>query len=216
MNLACTRENIEHLCRQLQTPLSEERFFAAAEGLEAYLGLIVKWNRVMNLVGPDTWEGVLTTLVADSFYLVDFIESLALPAEPEGWDLGAGAGLPGVPLRLFWQRGHYTLVEAREKRALFLRTVLSTCFLADTGVFQGRAEKFMQTRPPADVVISRAFLPWEKVLSLVEPHITHGGIAVFLTLTPAPEAAPHNWKLYAQREYQLAGSQRYFWAFQKV
>ena len=45
---------------------------------------------------------------------------MPLPESPETWDLGAGAGIPGIPLRLVWDSGTFTLVEVREKRVLFL------------------------------------------------------------------------------------------------
>ena len=208
-----TRDRVRAVCLASGTPFPESRFTdQALAGLEGYLALLEKWNRVMNLVGPSCWEDMLRILVADSFHLACFLESLSWRDTPECWDLGAGAGLPGIPLRLFWEQGIYTLVEPREKRALFLRTALAACPLPGVRVFQGRAEAFMPGRPPADLVVSRAFLPWEKVLALIAPHMAPSGRAVFLTLAPAPEALPAPWAVTAQTRYVIAGGDRYFWA----
>lgn len=94
--------------------------------LAGYLGLLIQWNRVMNLVGTRAAEDTFFTLVVDSLHLGRFLrEDVEYSAAPCCWDLGSGAGLPGLPLRMIWQEGDYWMVEAREKRALFLSTVLA-------------------------------------------------------------------------------------------
>ena len=102
--------------------LTEETF----PPLAGYLGLLIQWNRVMNLVGTRAAEDTFFTLVVDSLHLGRFLrEDVEYSAAPCCWDLGSGAGLPGLPLRMIWQEGDYWMVEAREKRALFLSTVLA-------------------------------------------------------------------------------------------
>ena len=108
--------------------------------LAGYLGLLMQWNKVMNLVGTRTAEDTFFTLVVDSLHLGRFLrEDVKCSAAPCCWDLGSGAGLPGNPLRMIWQEGDYWMVEAREKRALFLSTVLAQYPLPGTHVFRGRA-----------------------------------------------------------------------------
>ena len=186
---------------------------AALHGLGTYLALLMKWNKAMNLVGTRSWEETLDTLVADSFHLAAFLPQTGLPPSPETFDLGSGAGLPGIPLRLVWQDGRYTLVEAREKRALFMRTALASVPLGQTEVFAGRAEHFFAQAAPADCIISRAFMPWRDMLTFIENALTPGGRVLFLTLTPAPDTVPAPWRLVAQTRYNVAGTTRYFWCF---
>ena len=188
---------------------------SAVQDLTNYLGLLLKWNKVMNLVGPYSWQEILDILLVDSFYLASFLNTLPIGDDVQTWDLGAGAGLPGIPLRSVWKKGSYTLVDAREKRTLFLRTVLAACTMPNTFVFQGRAELFMQNKPPADLIVSRAFLPWEQVLALVEKHVKPMGFAVFLTLTTAPTELPIGWALAKETSYTTIQGQRFLWAIQK-
>jgi 16S rRNA (guanine527-N7)-methyltransferase len=202
-------EEVRSWCAQKGFKLSSY----AAEGLALYLSLLCRWNRAINLVGPSTPEAVLDLLVADSLHLAGFLEDLPLAQAPETWDLGAGAGLPGIPLRLLWQKGLYTLIEARDKRAAFLQTVLASCPLPGVRVHRGRAESFLAGGSLADLVLSRAFMPWKQVLAMVFGHIAPGGCCVFLALEPAP-APPEGWTLLAQRAYPAgAGATRHFWAF---
>ncbi|MDR2162068.1 MAG: 16S rRNA (guanine(527)-N(7))-methyltransferase RsmG [Desulfovibrio sp.] len=181
-------------------------------GLARYLALLSRWSRVMNLVGPEEPEVILRTLIADSLHLAGFLRELPLRDDPQTWDLGAGAGLPGIPLRQIWQKGTYTLVESREKRAAFLRTFLVACPLPGVTVFRGRAEDFIAGHPPADLVISRAFLPWRQVLDLVAGRVSPGGCCLFLASGPAP-APPDGWSLLAQCPYPAGEGVRHFWAF---
>ncbi|WP_035065467.1 16S rRNA (guanine(527)-N(7))-methyltransferase RsmG [Nitratidesulfovibrio termitidis] len=175
----------------------------ALAALAGYLELLMKWNRVMNLVGTHTWQATFRTLIVDSLHLARFLRALPLPETPETWDLGAGAGLPGIPLRAIWQAGSYHLVDAREKRTLFLSNVLARHPLPGTVVFRGRVQEFMPTRPKADCVVSRAFLPWPEVLELVRGHVAPGGMVVFLANEGAPASLSPGWKAAARAEYEV-------------
>ncbi|MCR5563648.1 MAG: class I SAM-dependent methyltransferase, partial [Desulfovibrio sp.] len=157
-------------------------------------------------------------LVADSFHLARFFEALPLPVAPDGRldaaDLGAGAGLPGIPLRLVWQKGCYTMVEAREKRALFISSVLARLSLPRTDVYRGRVEDFFAARGEAlGLIVSRAFMPWRELLTLAAPHLGDGGVIVVLASQAPPKAAPEGWLQTGAREYTACGRQRWFWAF---
>lgn len=200
-------EILSHRLASLGFPLPS----AAVHGLAVYLGQLMKWNRAMNLVGTRTWEETLDTLVVDSLHLADFLATCALPPAPVTWDLGAGAGLPGIPLRLLWHEGTYILVEAREKRALFMRTALAGINLAGTDVYHGRAEDFFSRAGKADLILSRAFMPWRDMLAFISEPLSPAGRVVFLTRTPAPEDLPEPWILQNSGTYAVNGKKRFFW-----
>ena len=211
---AISPQRVQEVCAAAGCVLPEE----VCPHVQEYLELLMRWNKVMNLVGARSWRDALENLLMDSFHLARFLEKLPLPAEPSSWDLGAGAGLPGIPLRMVWTRGQYTLVEAREKRALFLSTVTARLGLARTDVFRGRAEAFFAMADrPADMVVSRAFLPWREVLTLIAPAVAGDALAVFLTLEPLPAAAdmPEGWCAVAEEAYRVDGDTRFFWALRR-
>lgn len=199
-----------------------------ADKLAVYLGLLMQWNGVMNLVGTHSWAETLDRLVFDSLELARFLSNDALPEAtsktrsddtpfPRIWDLGAGAGLPGIPLRIVWPHGQYWLVESREKRALFLSTVLTRISLPATCVFRGRAETFMTGRE-ADCIISRAFMPWPAVLRLVRPYLASGGQVILLTRDSVEAGEIHTaspdtgWRIRASTCYQVGTDTRHLYA----
>lgn len=206
-------ESLKGFCEQASCSVPEEAF----KPLLSYLLLLLQWNKKMNLVGASTWQTLFTDLIMDSFYLAQFLDTLSIADNAEICDLGSGAGLPGIPLRMIWHRGNYSLVEVREKRALFLSFVLSRLELPRTSVFRGRAEDFLMQKQSVDLVISRAFLPWKKVLQYVEGHLPTGAVTIFLTHTPAPTPTeiPSGWKNLSEYAYPSGKQIRYFWALSR-
>ena len=210
-----TAQDVLDAASALGRPVTEEQ----AERLAIYLGQLVVWNRKMNLVGKADWGAVFNTLAVDSLHLADFLESCDL-SDPVSLDLGAGAGLPGIPLRCLWDAGDYWLVEVREKRTLFMRSVLGRMGLARTQVHRGRAEESLAhlekqgVRTPADLVLSRAFMPWRELLPFVRPLLTDGGTLVVLSNEQPPEAdaLPDGWLLARSMSYAAADFTRFFWA----
>lgn len=191
-------------------------------GLAAYAAALMRWNKRMNLVGARTWREAARDLLADSLELAVFLRTLQkeglMPAAPVVWDLGAGAGLPGIPLRLVWSDGDYHLVEARQKRSIFLADMCARLELPRTFVHGERAETFFAAHEgQGQVVVSRAFMPWKALLPFVEPHLARPALAVFLANEPAPEDVPAPWRVVAVRDYaapQAASGRRWFWAMQ--
>jgi 16S rRNA (guanine527-N7)-methyltransferase len=185
-----------------------------------FLELLASWSRSMNLVGKKNWPEILTDLMLDSWFLAQFLETLDLPETCLSFDLGAGAGLPGIPLRLFWGRGSYVMVELRAKRATFLRYALAKLASGLQGpstVFEGRAEDILSKEAP-DLALSRAFKPWDQVLALVAPWLKPDGRVVFMASDPPP-APPEGWRLLASEPYPAPAAKaktRYFWAFAPV
>ena len=198
-------EDIHRICLDLGFEVEDD----AADRLARYVGLLAKWNRAVNLVGPEHWRDIFTDLVADSLHLHRFLAGLDHAAEPLCLDLGAGAGLPGIPLRILWPEGNYHLIEPRRKRALFMRTVLGELKLPGTFVFHGRAED--ADFVGADLILSRAFLPWPRLLPFARPMLSLAGRVVVLASEPAPEPAPEGWELLDCADYPAGKETRYFW-----
>lgn len=217
-----TPEALAALVRQAGLPVPEP----ALAPLGQYLTMLCRWNAAMNLVGVRNWREALVDLAGDSFYLARFLDGLPLPAAPLCWDLGAGAGLPGIPLRMVFRRGSYWLVEVREKRALFLSQAVAALELPQTQVYRGRAQDFFEQQSRrADLILSRAFMPWQELLPLLEPQLAPDGLVIILARQEAP-ALPPGWERLACEAYEVrrlarsAGAaapvRRWFWAVRRT
>lgn len=182
--------------------------------LAVYLGLLVKWNSRMNLVGPATWPEILETLIQDSWRLADLLQAID-PQPAETLDLGAGAGLPGIPLRIFWTAGDYWLVEPRQKRALFMEQAAAHMRLPRTRVLCARMEALPQARRQAGLIVSRAFMPWKKLLAEVRGYLAPGGRVLVMSNEATGETV-EGFALDVEKDYAVAGKTRWFRLFRLV
>lgn len=173
-----------------------------AQGLARYLELLSLWNRRMNLVGAKDWPAMLA-LVQDSWHLADLLRDWGGPVDLT-LDLGAGAGLPGIPLRLAWDAGRYVLVEPRLKRAVFLRQAVAQLELPRTEVAACRLEDLPPALCRADLVMARAFLPPPALLEAAPRVLRPGGALVLMTRDLPP--LPAGYALVAQQRYTARGA----------
>lgn len=115
-----------------------------------YLALIEKWNKTYNLTRVSDPMLALHTHLIDSLAVAPH-----LPGERIA-DIGAGAGLPGIPLAIFFPQRHFTLVDAVAKKTRFMTHVKLTLGLSNVSVLNVRAERY-QPEASFDTVVSRAF-----------------------------------------------------------
>ena len=92
-------------------------------------------------------------------------------------DLGSGAGLPGLPIKLAFPELHVTLIESQNKKATFLKEVIRALRLEGIEVYSGRAEHWGKQ---ADVVTLRAVEKLESVLPVAASLTAPGGRLCFL------------------------------------
>ncbi|MCR4666460.1 MAG: 16S rRNA (guanine(527)-N(7))-methyltransferase RsmG [Desulfovibrio sp.] len=177
--------------------------------LASHLDLLLKWNRAMNLTGLKSLEEIVRDLVLDSFHLAAFLKTLPLPQNPCTYDLGAGSGFPGIPLRTLWQDGTYHLVERGAKRAIFLRTVLASISLPKTHVQEESVELIIRKAAgSADLLVAKAFMPWKKLLEMAGPLLADNGHIVLMLAEDIEEQIPRPFKPFATHSYSVRGKKR--------
>ncbi|MGQ0697183.1 MAG: 16S rRNA (guanine(527)-N(7))-methyltransferase RsmG [Panacagrimonas sp.] len=141
-----------------------------SEPLLAYLAELVKWNAAYNL-----------TAVRDPVEMVTrhLLDSLAvLSAHCEGTsrliDVGAGAGLPGIPLALACPHWHVAVLDSNGKKARFLRHAVRVLGLANVEVIESRADRHVPAQT-FDAVITRAFASLAEMVRCTDHLVAEGG-----------------------------------------
>jgi 16S rRNA (guanine527-N7)-methyltransferase len=128
--------------------------------LERFLREIQSWGDRINLVGS-TARTELEVHVRDALAAGPHLQEASTLV-----DLGSGAGFPGVPLAIARPGVRVTLVEAREKKAHFLRHVVRLLDLA----VEVRCERFERGAPGCfDVVCMRGVGPAGRTLPAAAP-----------------------------------------------
>jgi 16S rRNA (guanine527-N7)-methyltransferase len=149
---------------------------AQLEQFETYYRELVDWNKRVNLTHITDYEEV---------QLKHFLDSLTVTLVwPLGnavlslIDVGTGAGIPGIPLKIVFPNIKLVLLEAVAKKAAFLRHITQKLGLDGVEIVVGRAEEVAheaQYREKFDLVLSRAVAPLPTVVELVLPLCALGG-----------------------------------------
>jgi 16S rRNA (guanine527-N7)-methyltransferase len=154
-----------------------------------YLDLLLRWNRTHDLTAFRTEAEVVGGLFRDSLLFLRALGDLAGDA-PRVVDIGAGAGIPGLPLRLVLPSLRLTLVEARRKRVSFLRAVQRELALVDVEVREGRSDAVLSEHPELagryDVALGRGIAAGE-LLEAALPYLRPGGLLAAGGPPEAPE-----------------------------
>ena len=144
--------------------------------LETYEALLRKWQRSINLVGPETLPDLWPRHFVDSLQLLK-----AVPGARRFVDLGSGAGFPGLVIAIALKRtdgADVVLVESNGKKAAFLRATIQAT-AAPARVACERLEKVLPTLVVPDVVTARALAPLDKLLEWTSPLLKSGAIGLF-------------------------------------
>ena len=137
--------------------------------LELYAKELIRWQRTINLVGPETLDQIWRRHILDSAQLVGFIPGDARRI----MDMGSGAGFPGMVLALLLRDVEdleVFLVEANVRKSAFLRHILAVTGVRAT-ICNQRLE--LLNLEPMDIITSRALAPVSDLLTYAAP-LTHG------------------------------------------
>jgi 16S rRNA (guanine527-N7)-methyltransferase len=135
-----------------------------------HLELLMRWNQHMNLTAVRTPEEMVARHFGESLFAAR--ELLSRQARQDVFDLGSGAGFPGLPMKYWAPELELTLIESHGKKAIFLREVGRAHGLTGFTVLNARAESLSQT---ASLVTMRAVERFEHALAAASKLVAPGG-----------------------------------------
>lgn len=157
----------------------------AAARFDLYRELLVEWNGRMNLTAVRDPVEIERRLFLDALAMVPVLDNVLLAydgdALPTLIDIGAGAGFPGLALKIARPKLHVTLVDATAKKVAFLTAVIAALELDDVRALHGRAEDLGRDasyRERFQVATARAVAPLPVLLEYVAPFLRVGGVAL--------------------------------------
>lgn len=192
----------------LDFPLTQEQLGR----LTLYCAELGKWMRRINLVARDTSTEQLVELhFLDSLVLAPM---LANHPATHLLDIGSGAGFPGLVLAALFPEARFSLVEPRQKRAIFLRHVVRLLALARVEVVEARVETLYHnssSRSPQTSyshITGRAVAEPAAFLEMAAPlAAADTDVVLFLArsegLDDLPEEVATHWRLHAERQCVL-------------
>lgn len=158
-------------CSQMGLVLDD----AKADQFGQYLSMLVEWNEKFNLTAITDPRDIIIQ------HFLDSISVLGLGFMTDGMsilDMGTGAGFPGIPIKIMLPDTKLVLVDAVQKKTVFLSEVVKELKLNDVEVIHGRVEDLGREagrREAFDAVVSRAVAELRVLLEYCFPFIRTGG-----------------------------------------
>ena len=130
------RDRLARRARRAKAPVT----IAMLDPLEAYYRLLMRWNAKINLTAlpldpptDETFDRLLVEPLAAAPHLGRSSGGRPV-SNPQDWfDLGSGGGSPAIPLLVALPPLRLTMIEAKERKATFLREALRVVGLASRG-----------------------------------------------------------------------------------
>ena len=155
------------------------------ERFRRYLELLDEWNGMRNLTAIKEPEEIVEQL---------FIRSLRVAVPAGGsvstaeWfngrriiDIGSGAGIPGLPLKLALPGAEVTLLDSNRKKCEFMEHVVFDLGLEDVTVVNSRAEdaaRDAEHREVYELATARGVASLSVLAEYALPFLRLGGVAV--------------------------------------
>lgn len=176
------------------------------ERLTAYEALIRRWQPTLNLVGAGTLGDLWRRHFLDCGQLIRH-----LPAAYDAlYDIGSGAGFPGLVLALLGAHD-VTLIESDTRKCAFLREAARATDAVVT-VCNVRVESLAPPPggwPARRVLVARAVAPLEVLLEYARPLIDEHTLCIMLKGEGAPAeiaAAGRHWTMKAELIQSISDS----------
>ncbi len=150
---------------------------------ELHYRVLVEWNQQVNLTSVTDYDKAQTVHFLDSLTNLRALMD-RLPSRGQGLtiiDVGAGAGLPGIPVKLVLDRARLVLLDSVGKKTRFLTALVAKMGLKDIAIVTARAEDAARTptlREKCDLVLARALAPLPVLAELTLPFAKIGGMVI--------------------------------------
>jgi len=170
--------------------------------LLAFLALLNKWNKAYNLTAVRDEQVMVSRQLLDSLSIMPWVTTDHL------LDVGAGGGLPGIPLAIVFPDKRFTLLDSNGKKTRFLNQCVLELGLANVDVIHGRAED-CQPEQPFSQISSRAFTALENLVSWCGSLLANDGQFLAMKgLYPDDEVAalPEGWQVESSHSLKVPGA----------
>jgi len=155
------------------------------DSIKKYHGVLLAWNRNINLTSVSNWDDAVYRHYLDS---ASFVMAASFLNKWESGsvnllDIGSGAGLPGIVLKLLFPKLRVTLLEASKKKCRFLEEICERLDLSGVDIVSERAETQGHIggyRAAFDIVVSRAVSKLNVLAEYCLPFCKVGGNMVAL------------------------------------
>ena len=156
-----------NVCSKNDFPVTD----AQLDQLEQYVGLLLDWNKKINLISRKDDENIWENHV---LHCASLLFKLDFPRSASVIDIGTGGGLPGIPLKILQPDLDVTLLDATQKKITAVREILNKLEMSGISTQWGRAEeigKRAENKGRFDIAVTRAVAPLGDLVKWSRPFL---------------------------------------------
>ena len=193
---------------------SEQLSSSQADAFKAYLFLLLEWNQKFNLTAITSVEEVIKfhfqdSLALDRFFDFSTIRSIA--------DVGSGAGLPGIPLKIKYPHLKVFLIEVNNKKISFLNMIAQKLELADVETVDLDWRTFLRkTEYAIALFVSRASLAPAELIRVFKPGPYQNARLVYWASKQWQSSEAEQHLIEKEVSYQVGNRERQLIFFKKM
>lgn len=192
---------IRQEAQSLQLSLSAQEINA----FEAYAAELKKWNNKVNLTAITRDNEIAIKHFLDSLTLVPYIKS-----GDRLLDIGSGAGLPIIPLKIVRPEIAMVSVDAVSKKIHFQRHVIRLLNLQNIEAVHSRVEELHSSQSHSfSVITSRAFTRLDRFVSLAAPLLAEGGVLIAMKGDHADDEIAGSDEVFHSGGFEVTSIHRY-------
>ena len=127
-----------------------------AELLEEYVGLLLQWNRKINIISRRDEPNIWTRHI---LHCASLLFSVSIQENAKVVDLGTGGGLPGIPIKILIPTLSVTLIDSIKKKTEAVADLVNRLGLSNMKVQCARAEELTTRKSfkaEFDLVVARS------------------------------------------------------------
>lgn len=145
---------------------------------QIYLEELQAWNNKANLTSVEGSDDIVIRHFLDS---ISCVLSKRIDHFSKLVDIGAGAGFPGIPIKIVSPSICLVLVDSVKKKTDFLTSLVEKLCLTNTSIIRQRAEEYARessNRETYDIVVARAVSELPVIIEYGLPLLKPGGALI--------------------------------------
>ncbi|WP_338833660.1 Ribosomal RNA small subunit methyltransferase G [Moorella humiferrea] len=168
------KEKIKEMLAGIEINLTDRQ----VETIKSYIDMLLETNREMNLTAINEEGEIWRKHVIDSLLVFCAAE---ISSGARVIDVGSGAGIPGIILKIYRPDLNLTLLEAQRKKIIFQEEAVAKLGLKNIKCLWSRAEeagRLEEHREKYDVAVARAVAPLNILVEYCLPLVKVGGLMI--------------------------------------
>ena len=155
-----------------------------------YLRELRVWNTKINLTSIDQPRDIIVKHFIDSLAALNGSD---IPLGSVVVDIGSGAGLPGIPLKIMREDLQLILIEPVHKKSSFLKSLIGLLKLKNVSTFDGTVQEYasLSYKTQASVIVVRA-LKFEEIRTCITEILRPAGRVILYRTESIDTIELHN------------------------